>query len=141
MDKLGLKQQTKRYFKASTMAMFACAIIATGHVIITNFHLVAGSVGTAGLFWGFVLVAAVFSVIYTSIAEMTSIVSLLADHRAAKSFSLMVDHSTQQLADSTHGMLPTDHLSTTPPLKHAPIGSACLLPRVASDTCPSRLDG
>ena len=86
MARLGLKQQTKRYFKPYTMAMFGCAIIATGQVVITSSHLVVGGVGTAGLFWGFVLVAAVFSVVYTSIAEMTSIVSLLADHRAAKSF-------------------------------------------------------
>lgn len=78
MAKLGLKQQTKRYFNPSTMAMFGCAIIATGQVIITSSHLVVGSVGTAGLFWGFVLVAAVFSVVYISIAEMTSIVSLYA---------------------------------------------------------------
>jgi amino acid permease len=86
MAEMGLKQQTKRYFKLATMAMFGCAIIATGQVIITSSHLVVGSVGTAGLFWGFVLVAAVFSVVYTSIAEMTSIVSSLVDHRAAKSF-------------------------------------------------------
>jgi amino acid transporter len=108
MAKLGLKQQTKRYFKSTTMAMFGCAIIATGQVIITSADLVVDSVGTGGLFWGFVLVAAVFSVVYTSIAEMTSIVSSPADHRAAKYSWLIVVHSIQQLADSTHGMLPTD---------------------------------
>ena len=85
MAELGLKQETKRYFKSSTMAWFGCAIIATGQVIITSSDRVVDSVDTAGLFWGFVLVAAVFSVVYTSIAEMISIVSLLADHRAAKS--------------------------------------------------------
>jgi amino acid permease len=76
MAELGLKQQTQRYFKPFTMTMFGCAIIATGQVIITSSHLVVDSVGTAGLFWGFVLVAVVFAVVYTSIAEMSSIVSL-----------------------------------------------------------------
>jgi choline transport protein len=78
MAKLGLKQETRRIFKQSTMAMFACAIIATGQVIFTSSHLVVSSVGTGGLFWGFTLVAAIFSIVYTSIAEMTSIVGSYA---------------------------------------------------------------
>lgn len=80
MVKLRLKQETERIFKRSTMALFACAIIATGQVIFTSSHLVVDSIGTGGLFWGFVLVAAIFSIVYTSIAEMTSMVSLHAVH-------------------------------------------------------------
>jgi hypothetical protein len=74
MANLGLKQETRRIFTGITMTMFGYAIIATGQVIITSSHLVVSSVGTAGLFWGFALVAAIFSIVYTSIAEMTSIV-------------------------------------------------------------------
>jgi hypothetical protein len=67
MANLGLKQETRRIFTGITMTMF-------GYAIITSSHLVVSSVGTAGLFWGFALVAAIFSIVYTSIAEMTSIV-------------------------------------------------------------------
>jgi hypothetical protein len=116
MAKLRLKQETERIFKQSTMAMFACAIIATGQVIITSAHLVVDSVGTAGLFWGFVSVAAIFSIVYTSIAEMTSIVGSHAIYQATI-FWLTILRSIRRLVDSTHGMLRIDHLPRKTPLR------------------------
>ncbi|KAJ4301530.1 hypothetical protein N0V90_003623 [Kalmusia sp. IMI 367209] len=72
MDVLGKKQVLRRNFNFLTMLGFASTCIASWEGILTylNFILIDG--GTPLLFWGFIACAACQTLVYASLAEMSS---------------------------------------------------------------------
>ena len=72
MAKLGRVQQLRRNFHLVSLVGFASTLICTWEIIATNLTVSFADGGTAGLFWGFILVAIGYFFVYTSVAEMAS---------------------------------------------------------------------
>ncbi|KAL4970753.1 putative GABA permease [Aspergillus stella-maris] len=72
MSALGRVQVLRRNFRFISILGFACTLICTWEVILTLLASVLTDGGTAGLVWGFIIVTAGFSLVFASIAEITS---------------------------------------------------------------------
>jgi len=76
MKRSGRKQDTRRSYNRFQMFGFGCTLIATAEVYLASFQLGLNNGGTAGLFWGFVVVVIVLCLVYMSLSEMASMVNL-----------------------------------------------------------------
>jgi len=74
MKVLGRTQETRRIFTFVSMLGFGSTLMVTWEVILANLLAVITNGGTAGLFWGFLIVVAGFTLVYASLAEMSSMV-------------------------------------------------------------------
>jgi hypothetical protein len=101
MEKSGRTQDTRRLYNLSKIFGFGCTLIATPEVQLMSFQLGLNNGGTAGLFWGFVVVVTVLCLVYMSLSEMASMVSL--HFRRHVKIALMGLYSNPPLADSTNG--------------------------------------
>ncbi|KAN0082207.1 Amino acid permease domain containing protein [Elaphomyces granulatus] len=72
MSVLGREQVLRRNFRFVSILGFGCTLIATWEVILTLLTPGLTDGGTAGLIWGFVLVAIGFFLVFASLAEMAS---------------------------------------------------------------------
>jgi len=75
MRVMGRLQETRRNFTFITTLGFGSTLICTWEVILANLMSVLTNGGTAGLFWGFLIVVVGFMFVYASLAEMASMVS------------------------------------------------------------------
>jgi choline transport protein len=76
MERSGRKQDTRRLYNHFQIFGFGCTLIATAEVHLASFQLGLNNGGTAGLFWGFVVVVVVLYLVYMSLSEMASMVNL-----------------------------------------------------------------
>ncbi len=74
MKVLGRTQETRRIFTFVSMLGFGSTLMVTWEVILANLLAVITNGGTAGLFWGFLIVVAGFTLVYASLSEMSSMV-------------------------------------------------------------------
>jgi amino acid permease len=72
MSTLGREQVLRRNFRFISILGFGCTLIATWEVILTFLAQGLTDGGTAGLIWGYVVVATGFFLVFTSLAEMAS---------------------------------------------------------------------
>ncbi|TKA72600.1 hypothetical protein B0A55_06414 [Friedmanniomyces simplex] len=72
MKVLGRVQETRRIFTFVSMLGFGSTLMVTWEVILANLLAVITNGGTAGLFWGFIIVAIGYTLVYASLAEMSS---------------------------------------------------------------------
>ncbi|KAJ6092078.1 hypothetical protein N7467_004047 [Penicillium canescens] len=72
MSALGRDQVLRRNFRYISIVGFGCTLIATWEVILTLLAQGLTDGGTAGLIWGFLIVAAGFLLVFLSLAEMAS---------------------------------------------------------------------
>ncbi|KAK1079253.1 hypothetical protein LTR33_006541 [Friedmanniomyces endolithicus] len=72
MKVLGRTQETRRIFTFVSMLGFGSTLMVTWEVILANLLAVITNGGTAGLFWGFLIVVAGFTLVYASLSEMSS---------------------------------------------------------------------
>ncbi|TKA63262.1 hypothetical protein B0A55_09621 [Friedmanniomyces simplex] len=72
MKVLGRVQETRRIFTFVSMLGFGSTLMVTWEVILANLLAVITNGGTAGLFWGFIIVAIGYALVYASLAEMSS---------------------------------------------------------------------
>ena len=75
MRTMGRLQETRRNFTFVTILGFGSTLICTWEVVLATLLSVLTNGGTAGLFWGFVVVVIGFMFVYASLAEMASMVS------------------------------------------------------------------
>jgi hypothetical protein len=101
MKKSGRTQDTQRVYTLFKLSGFGCTLIATPEVQLLSFQLGLNNGGTAGLFWGFVVVVTVLCLVYMSLSEMASMASL--HFRRHVKITLMGLYSNPPLADSTNG--------------------------------------
>ncbi|KAJ5831699.1 hypothetical protein N7474_000010 [Penicillium riverlandense] len=73
MSALGRDQVLRRNFRYISIVGFGCTLIATWEVVLTLLAQGLTDGGTAGLIWGFLIVAAGFLLVFLSLAEMASI--------------------------------------------------------------------
>lgn len=69
---LGKTQVLRRNFKFVTMLGFASTVMASWEILLPLFSFVLIDGGTAGLFWGFIIIASGQMLVYASIAELSS---------------------------------------------------------------------
>ncbi|KAJ6183696.1 hypothetical protein N7519_004997 [Penicillium mononematosum] len=72
MSALGRDQVLRRNFRYISIVGFGCTLIATWEVVLTLLAQGLTDGGTAGLIWGFLIVAAGFLLVFLSLAEMAS---------------------------------------------------------------------
>ncbi|KAK4966430.1 hypothetical protein LTR42_011593 [Elasticomyces elasticus] len=72
MKVLGRTQETRRIFTFISMLGFGSTLMVTWEVILANLFAVITNGGTAGLFWGFIIVAIGYTFVYASLSEMAS---------------------------------------------------------------------
>ncbi|PIG69434.1 amino acid permease [Aspergillus arachidicola] len=72
MSALGREQVLRRNFRFISIVGFGCTLIATWEVILTLLEQGLTDGGTAGLIWGFLIVACGFLLVFLSLAEMAS---------------------------------------------------------------------
>ena len=75
MRTLGRLQETRRNFTFVTILGFGSTLICTWEIVLATLLSVLTNGGTAGLFWGFLIVVMGFLLVYASLAEMASMVS------------------------------------------------------------------
>jgi len=75
MKVMGRLQETRRNFTFISMLGFGSTLMVTWEVILANLGSVLTNGGTAGLFWGFLIVVSGYTLVYASLAEMASMVS------------------------------------------------------------------
>ncbi|THC95229.1 hypothetical protein EYZ11_005306 [Aspergillus tanneri] len=73
MSALGREQVLRRNFRFISIVGFGCTLIATWEVVLTLLAQGLTDGGTAGLIWGFLIVASGFLLVFLSLAEMASI--------------------------------------------------------------------
>ena len=78
MKVLGRSQETRRMFTWITMLGFGSTLIVTWEALLASMGAIITNGGTAGMFWGFLIVIAGYLMVYSSIAEMASMVSELS---------------------------------------------------------------
>jgi len=101
MENSGRTQDMQRVYTLFVLFGFGCTLIASPEVQLLSFQLGLNNGGTAGLFWGFVVVVTVLCLVYMSLSEMASMVSL--HFRRHVKIALMGLYSNPPLADSTNG--------------------------------------
>ena len=72
MKVLGRTQETKRVFTFLSILGFGSTLMVTWEVILANLGAILTNGGTAGMFWGFLLVAVGYTFVYASLSEMAS---------------------------------------------------------------------
>ncbi|PLB48531.1 amino acid transporter [Aspergillus steynii IBT 23096] len=72
MSALGREQVLRRNFRYISIVGFGCTLIATWEVVLTLLEQGLTDGGTAGLIWGFLIVACGFLLVFLSLAEMAS---------------------------------------------------------------------
>ncbi|KAF4771459.1 hypothetical protein N7455_007747 [Penicillium solitum] len=72
MSALGREQVLRRNFRYISIVGFGCTLIATWEVVLTLLAQGLTDGGTAGLIWGFLIVAFGFLLVFLSLAEMAS---------------------------------------------------------------------
>ena len=72
MKVLGRVQETRRMFTFISMLGFGSTLMVTWEVILANLLAVITNGGTAGMFWGYLIVAVGYTFVYASLAEMAS---------------------------------------------------------------------
>lgn len=72
MSALGKKQQLRRNFALITMVGFASTVSCSWEVLLPLFSFILTDGGTADLFWGFIALCIVMTLVYASLAEMAS---------------------------------------------------------------------
>ncbi|XHG04932.1 hypothetical protein AWENTII_008186 [Aspergillus wentii] len=72
MSALGREQVLRRNFRFISIVGFGCTLIATWEVVLTLLAQGLTDGGTAGLIWGFLIVACGFLLVFLSLAEMAS---------------------------------------------------------------------
>ncbi|KAB8068941.1 amino acid transporter [Aspergillus leporis] len=72
MSALGREQVLRRNFRYISIVGFGCTLIATWEVVLTLLQQGLTDGGTAGLIWGFLIVACGFLLVFLSLAEMAS---------------------------------------------------------------------
>ncbi|OQE27577.1 hypothetical protein PENSTE_c004G04882 [Penicillium steckii] len=72
MSALGRNQVLRRNFRYVSIVGFGCTLIATWEVVLTLLEQGLTDGGTAGLIWGFLIVASGFLLVFLSLAEMAS---------------------------------------------------------------------
>lgn len=72
MKMLGRTQETRRVFTFVTILGFGSTLIVTWEVLLTNIGLILVNGGTAGMFWGFIFVSIGWTLVYSSLSEMSS---------------------------------------------------------------------
>ncbi|KAK3723780.1 hypothetical protein LTR37_001661 [Vermiconidia calcicola] len=72
MKVLGRSQETRRMFTWITMLGFGSTLIVTWEALLASMGAIITNGGTAGMFWGFLIVIAGYLMVYSSIAEMAS---------------------------------------------------------------------
>lgn len=72
MKVLGRVQETRRMFTFISMLGFGSTLMVTWEVILANMLAVLTNGGTAGMFWGYIIVVIGYILVYASLAEMSS---------------------------------------------------------------------
>ncbi|KAK4561148.1 hypothetical protein LTR86_005103 [Recurvomyces mirabilis] len=72
MKVLGRVQETRRMFTFVSMLGFGSTLMVTWEAILANMLAILTNGGTAGLFWGFIIVVTGYIFVYLSLAEMAS---------------------------------------------------------------------
>lgn len=75
MKVLGRVQETRRNFTFISMLGFGSTLMVTWEVILANILSMLNNGGTAGMFWGFLIIVVGYTLVYASLAEMASMVS------------------------------------------------------------------
>ena len=75
MKILGRTQETRRIFSWITMLGFGSTLIVTWEALLSSMFAIISNGGTAGMFWGFLIVICGYLLVYASLAEMASMVS------------------------------------------------------------------
>lgn len=112
MKVLGRTQETRRIFNWITMLGFGSTLMVTWEVILANIYAILSNGGTAGMFWGFLIVVAGYLLVYASLAEMSSMVSTVwhSPHPVVKVKLLNMCNRQQLLAVNTTGSQNLRHL-------------------------------
>jgi len=74
MKVLGRVQETRRMFTFVSMLGFGSTLMVTWEAILANMFAILTNGGTAGMFWGFIIVVTGYIFVYLSLAEMASMV-------------------------------------------------------------------
>ncbi|OQO11771.1 hypothetical protein B0A48_03498 [Cryoendolithus antarcticus] len=72
MKVLGRTQETRRVFSFLSILGFGSTLIVTWEVILSNLGLILTNGGSAGMWWGFLIVSVGYILVYASISEMAS---------------------------------------------------------------------
>ena len=72
MRVLGRVQETRRMFTFVSMLGFGSTLMVTWEVILADLLAVITNGGTAGMFWGYLIVMVGYILVYASLAEMAS---------------------------------------------------------------------
>ncbi|KAK5109723.1 hypothetical protein LTR62_006563 [Meristemomyces frigidus] len=72
MKVLGRVQETRRMFTFVSMLGFGSTLMVTWEVILANLFAILTNGGTAGMFWGYLIVVTGYVFVYLSLAEMSS---------------------------------------------------------------------
>ena len=76
MKVLGRTQETRRMFTFVSMLGFGSTLMVTWEAVLTNMLPILTNGGTAGMFWGFVIVVTGYIFVYLSLSEMASMVCI-----------------------------------------------------------------
>ena len=72
MDALGLQPTFKRRFKFVAMVCFSSMVTVAWQNLLAVFYFALYNGGTGGLFWGFIFSFLAMSLVYLSLAELSS---------------------------------------------------------------------